>query len=368
MTKSGQAERLRALLRPRAQGTADRPARLPQPQPASPARAAATAVGRAAERLYRMPVLPVEVRPGVATLADLPELLPDHSLLIVLQGPGDRLGVMALDFETVTALIEVQALGRVTARPAERRRLTRSDAAICVDFVNAVMAELAVDMAGVDGFGPLAGYRHAIHLDDVRPLVLMLEDRPYRSLFFDLRLGGAESRQGRILIALPQGADLPDARPRPAAGQAAGQATAPSGTAAEGAPRPTLAAAVTDAPVEVLGILCRRRITLGELRALAPGRLLALPRASLAEARLETRGGQVLAVGKLGESGGCYAIRLCDPSSAPAAEAPSRPAADRRDILPVLPPADLADRDPFRALSDPSPAAEGGAARLASAV
>ena len=73
MAQSGQAGLLKTLLR--AQGRdADKPARMAQPQPLSPARAAANAVGRAAERLYRMPVLPVDIKPGLATLAELPEL------------------------------------------------------------------------------------------------------------------------------------------------------------------------------------------------------------------------------------------------------------------------------------------------------
>lgn len=355
MAQSGQAERLRALLLARAQNGSGKPARLPQPQPISPARAAAMAVGRAAERLYRMPVLPVEVRPGATTLAELPELLPEQGLLVVLQGPGDQLGVMALGFETVTALIEVQALGRVTSRPAERRRVTRSDAAICVDFVNAVMAELATEMAGIEGYGSLDGYRYATHLDDPRPLILMLEDRAYRSLALDLRLGGAETREGQILIAVPHGAETSQARLAASPGPAS---TAPGPAAVV-----TLAETVTAAPVEVMGILCRRRITLGELRALKPGTLLALPRVTLAEARLETRTGQVLARGKLGESAGCYAIRLYDPSHKPV-EQPL----NRVEPLPDLPPADLADSDPFRVLTDPSMTAEEGPARLASAV
>ncbi|MTD99716.1 hypothetical protein GIY56_05415 [Paracoccus sp. YIM 132242] len=334
MAQQGQAGRLQALLRARAQGGADKPARLPQPQPLSPARAAANAVARAAERLYRLPVLPIDIKPGAVTLGELPELFPEQSLLVVLQGPGDQIGAMALGFETVTALIEVQALGRVTARPAERRRLTRSDAAICVDFVNALMAELGTEMAAVEGFGPIGGYRYATHLDDPRPLVLMLEDRPYRSLSFDLRFGGAETRDGRILIALPHKAEV-----RPVeAPTAAAPVPVPTGA--------TLAAAMTAAPVEVVGVLCRRTVTLGELRALVPGKLLPLPRVILTDARLETRDGQLLATGKLGEAEGCHALRLQDPSRS-AAEQPSGPVA-----LPVpAQPADLSETDPFRTAS-----------------
>lgn len=348
MAQSDQAARLLALLRARVRNAPDKPARLPQPAPLSPARAGANAVGRTAERLYRLPVLPIEIRAGAATLAELPELLPDGSLLVVLQGPGEGIGVMALAFETVTALIEVQALGRVTARPADRRRLTRSDAALCVDFVNAFMAELGTEMAGVDGFGPIQGYRYATHLDDPRPLVLMLEDRPYRSLSFDLRFGGTETRDGSILIAVPHKAD---ARP-PEAPRVPPAAPEPD------VPSESLAAAMATAPVEVVGVLCRRTVTLGELRGLVPGKLLPLPRVTLAEARLETPDGQLLATGKLGEAEGCHALRLHDfaeTAARPMHETSPAVGVPRADPLA----ADLSGADPFRAAAAPG---AGGAA------
>lgn len=340
MAQSGQAGLLKTLLRARNRD-ADKPARMPSPQPLSPARAAANAVGRAAERLYRLPVLPVEIKPGAATLAELPELLPDQALLIVLQGPGDQIGVMALGFETVTALIEVQALGRITARPAERRRLTRSDAAICVDFVNALMTDLGTEMAAVEGFGPIQGYRYATHLDDPRPLILMLEDRPYRSLSFDLRFGGAETRDGPILIAVPHKPDMRPALPQPAPQDAV---PAPQAGAL---PAATLACAMAAAPVEVVGVLCRRTMTLGELRALVPGKLLPLPRVTLTDARLETPDGQLLATGKLGEAEGCHALRLHDP-----AQGTPLPQHDAITPPATMLPADLSDSDPFRAAQD----------------
>lgn len=358
MAQTGQAGLLRTLLRARDRD-ADKPARLPQPQPLSPARAAANAVGRAAERLYCLPVLPVEIKPGTATLAELPELLPEQALLVILQRPGDQVGMMALGFETVTALIEVQALGRVTARPSERRRLTRSDAAICVDFVNALMAELGSEMAGLEGFGGVQGYRYATYLDDPRPLILMLEDRPYRSLSFDLRLGGTETRNGSILIALPHKAEarapLPLPLPQTATPQDAAQLASPASAADA-----TLAAAMASAPVEVVGILCRRTMTLGELRGLVPGKLLPLPRVTLAEARLETRDGQLLATGKLGESEGCHALRLHDPA---------RTTPEGR-LDPIMPPVttappDLAHADPFRSADLVQPAGHDALARQA---
>ncbi len=303
---------------------------MPQPVPPTPARAAATAVGRAADRLYGLGVQPISVTPGALTLAELPELLPAPALLVVLQGQGDLVGAMALCPQAVTALIEIQTLGRITARPVEARRPTRSDAMLCADFINALMSELASEMAGLDGFEGIAGYRYASYLDDPRPFALMLEDRPYRSLCFKLCLGGAETREAAIFLALPQ----PSAPDRsvplnrdPDAAHAEAPAAATVQPPAPDAQAVALGATVGDAPVDLVGVLCRRRVTLGELRGLVDGKLLHLPRVSLSEARIETPGGQLLAVGKFGEAEGCHAIRLRDPAAPVSQTAPSVPAA-----------------------------------------
>ena len=219
---------LKRLLQARvraAEGAGKAP-QLPQTAPVTPARATATAIGRAADRLYGLGVRPVEVRPGALTLAELPELLPDPALLAVLQGPGDAVGVMALCPQTVTALIEIQTLGRVTGRPLARRRLTRSDATLCADFIDTFLSELAQEGRGVEGLEEFRGFRYATHIDDARPLALMMEDRAYRSLGLKLLLGGSEAREGRLFLALPQ--PRPDAeRPQPALAQ---QAEAPAAT------------------------------------------------------------------------------------------------------------------------------------------
>nr|WP_111299376.1 FliM/FliN family flagellar motor C-terminal domain-containing protein [Paracoccus saliphilus] len=340
---------LRRMLKARAQaklGQGGAP-QLPQPPAPTPARAAGTAVGRAGDRLYGLAVQPIAVHPGALTLAELPELLPDLPLVAVLQGPGDHLGAIALCPQAVAALIEIQALGRVTSRPVERRRPTRSDAMLCTDFINALLTELPIEMEGVEGFDAIGGYRFLTHLDDARPLALMLEDRPFRSLSFRLRMGTPDSREGRVLLALPQSA-LPRTRPEPALPVPVPVAQAPGAPAPE-KPRPTLQAAMGDAPVEVRAVLCRRQVSLAELRALTQGRLLHLPRSCLAQATIETAAGQVLAQGKFGEAEGRHAIRLRDPAVPLAADAgPSRPAVPEVALGAAHLPGDLSQPDPFR--------------------
>lgn len=365
---------LRRLLQARDQSLAGagRAPQLPRPVKATPARAAATAIGRAADRLYHLAVQPISVTPGALMLAELPEYLPEPALLTLLQGPGDALGVAALCGEAVTALIEVQALGRVTARPSERRRPTRADAMICAEFINRLLSELAAELGEIEGFDGFDGYRYATHLDDPRPLSLMLEDKPYRSLVFKLRLGNADTRDVTIFMALPQMAGVTCGKPKPAgkAGAAASQTDAGAPAKAEAgvpaAPQATLEASVRAAPVELVGILCRRRITLGELRGLTAGRTLSLPRVNLDEARIETPAGQLVATGKFGETEGCHAIRLRDPlavatpKTVPLA-APASPSvgkATQAHLRDEPPMDDLQDSDDFRTGAGPGAAVD----------
>lgn len=323
---------------------------LPQPPAPTPARAAATAIGRAADRLYGLPVQPISVRPGALTLAELPELLPELPLVAVLQGPGENLGAIGMCPQAVAALIEWQALGRVTNRALERRRPTRSDALLCADFINALLTELPTEMDRVEGFEAIAGYRFLTHLDDPRPLALMLEDKPYRSLSFDVRMGGADMREGRVLLALPQ-TGLMQRTPRT---DAVALPAAPPPPPPPEAPRPTLEAAVQDASVELHGVLCRRRVSLAELRGLIEGRLLSLPRSCLTQATLETSAGQVVAGGKFGEAEGCHAIRLRDLSLPPSEDdVPISAVSAMPRATAGQAPVDLAQPDPFRIQTAP---------------
>lgn len=335
---------LRRMLQARSQarlGQGGAP-QLPTPAAPTPARAAATAICRAADRLYTLPMRALSVRPGALTLAELPELLPDLPLVAVLQGPGDYLGAIALCPQTVAALVEWQALGRVTNRDLERRRPTRSDALLCADFINGLLGELATEMDGVEGFEAISGFRFLTPLDDPRPLSLMLEDRPFRSLAFHIGIGTSDLREGRVLLALPQPPGQPRARAQAAA-------LAPPAPVPAPQPRPTLANAMRDAPVQLTAVLCRRRISLAELRGLTQGRLLTLPRNSLTQATLETAGGQVVATGKFGEAEGCHAIRLLDPAM-PATEDTGIPISGLGVAFDAAhAPADLAQPDPFRA-------------------
>lgn len=299
---------------------------LPDPGGGRPAlafsieRAAGTALGRAAEKQLRLPVFVESAELLPMTLSELAELLPERALLAVLEGGRDALGVMALCPSFLASIIEMQAIGRVTSRPPANRRPTRTDAAMSADFVNALLTELGREMGERPGIPPFGAFRYATHMDDPRPLGLMLEDAGMQRLQLKFRVGAGGQRDASILIALPAapgaGRDRRATTPLATQPTRAPNAMIPapasnetSAPAMQAAPA-SLAEAVQTAPIRVVGILCRRKLSLQALRALGPGSLIPLPQNVLDDARLETGQGQLLARGRLGEAEGFHAIRL----------------------------------------------------------
>lgn len=316
-------------------------------------RAAATALGRAADRLYKLPVYVEKVELLPVSLSELPELLPERALLAVVEAPRDRLGMMAICPAMLTSLIEMQALGRITLRKPVPRRATRTDATISADFVNLLLAELGRELGERAGCPPFADFRYATYLDDPRPLGLVLDDTPMQRLSLRFRIGPGGKRDGVLTLALPtQSGD--DAKQHgqsttPALSGPSSAALSPAAPEAAPAEPPSLAQAVQAAPITLFGVLCRRSFTLGALRELGPGALLPLGPNALDEARLETRSGQLVARGRLGEAEGFHAIRVA--RSAGSNEDTGPPAPTDDGLI-----GDMHHHDPFRPLRDISSA------------
>lgn len=290
------------------------PAIVVPPKP-TPERAISTAIGRAARKSCALASFPVQARMGRATLAELIELLPDRALLLIVENHLGAHGIVALSPGFLSAIIEMQSMGRVFSHDPPERRPTRTDASICAEFVNAALAELAAELGVPAMPGGLAAFRFASFVEDPKPLELMLEDTIYHSFRLETRLGQGGTREGRFLAFLP-GADLElAALPADGAGQGA---VAPARASAAR----SLSEAVRGAPIALNAVLCRKTISLRDLRMLVPGATLALPFDAMARTRLETGSGLAVITGKLGALHGHRAIRI---ASAAGAEAAGRP-------------------------------------------
>lgn len=266
--------------------------------PAAPARILGGAIARVAEALFRLPAVIADVAAPGATLAELGERLDAGALLMLVEGPGERLGLAALSPGLFSAAVEVLTTGRLTPGAAAARRPTRTDAALCSDLVDHVLRE--ADAAAPEGEAPWEewepGFRHASCIDDARLLPLLLEDTRYRFYRAAFTLGEGGGRDACLTLALPE---RQRAMPAPAA------------VAAQAADwQDELAATVLGVRGEVVAVLARLRRSVSEMMAMRVGDCLRLPDDALAAIRIEGAGGRVITQAKLGQYRGYLAVRL----------------------------------------------------------
>lgn len=328
-----------------------------------------TAFARAAERQMHLPLRMPALDELHLSGAEITEILPESALLLMLHGPQEGLGLMALSPAALAALIEMMTLGRVADHPPPARRPTRTDAAMVSGFTDMVLAECDSLFAATDDWRWTGGFRQGGHLPDPRPLGLMLEEPAYlvfrMSLAFGLPRGPeAEVRTGEVLLALPAADHGRQPLSRTVAAGRDGQDMPGEAEWARGLER-----AILPAEAEVRAVLARVTLTLADVLRIEAGQSLALPGATLGTVRLEGADSGLICLGQLGQGQGRRALRL-GPS---ADEVPASGAAvGRGALLPATEPAGVAARDarpPAKAPPDPPAAQEDApAAALARAV
>ncbi|MCM2560906.1 FliM/FliN family flagellar motor switch protein [Lutimaribacter sp. EGI FJ00015] len=228
------------------------------------------------------------------TMADaLAPELPEHALILLLDGAEGVPGVMVLDLQLTAALVEAQTMARVNARAAAPRGPTRTDAAIATPFVEGGLARFA-ELLEEDG-AHVRGFRFGAMIDDGGGLALALGTCEYRMMRVGYSLGA--DRGGEMLLALP----VP-APPAP-------DDTHPD--KADIAPATTpLRARLMTAPARLDAVLCRMSLPLAQTRGLKPGDVLPLSAGVLRDTRLEATPGKTVARGVLGQMSGQRALRL----------------------------------------------------------
>ena len=259
------------------------------------------------------------------SLAELVELPPERSLIAVLDGPSEGLGVIMLAPQVLAGLIEAQTIGRVKSTELTARKPTRTDAAMVAGLIDAALRGLETALADEADLVWAGGFRYASFLDDPRPLGLLLEDTTYRVLRAEVDLAGG-ARVGEILLALP----------------AEGRGLAPSAKAGAGDAvdhgqvfMQALAERVNGASSGLDAVLGRLTLPLNDILALSTGALLALPLAGLDRISLEGLDGRRVAEGRLGQNRGMRAIRLNEGIGGTEATAPHPTGlAEGPDMLP----------------------------------
>ena len=106
------------------------------------------AVTRAGQEVLGLTIEVPAVPERHMTLADLPEVIEDRALRLVIEGPGGGLGLMVLGVEVLSAIVQMQTIGRLCRTDTANRRPTRTDAAMAVEFVDRLLSEIERELAG----------------------------------------------------------------------------------------------------------------------------------------------------------------------------------------------------------------------------
>jgi flagellar motor switch protein FliM len=171
------------------------------------------ALARAANDTIALPLEVTRLSVNRRSLAELLELAPERALIAVLEGPGDGLGIITLSPPVLSAMIEMQTMGKVGSAAPPSRKPTRTDASMVAGLIDRALEDLEAGLEYDPDLTWAGGFRYASFLDDPRPLGLLLEEEHYRVLDAEVRLGNG-AKSGPVLLALP--AEGRGRAPRPA--------------------------------------------------------------------------------------------------------------------------------------------------------
>ena len=257
------------------------------------------ALARAARDKLKVPLDFVSMVVERRSLSELMELPQERSLIAVLDGPAEGLGIIVLSPPVLCGFIEAQTIGKVKSTEIAARRPTRTDAAMVAGVIDNALRGLEVGLADEADLVWAGGFRYASFLDDPRLLGLLLEDTPFKVLRAEVSLARG-ARSGEILLALP----------------AAGRGLSPVAKAAGDLPdngqvfMAALAERVNGSQCRLEAVLARLKLPLTDVMALSEGTVLALPQAGLDRISLEGFDGRRVAEGRLGQNRGLRAVRL----------------------------------------------------------
>ncbi|NDV00919.1 FliM/FliN family flagellar motor switch protein [Pseudoroseicyclus tamaricis] len=273
--------------------------------PPSVARVLRLSMARAAETAMGLSLAVLGVGEELLELEPALDTLGEDWLLIGLCGPDGMIsGLAGLDAESRAAVVEMQTLGALRARPAEPRPITATDAALAMPLIDGLIADL-VETAGET---PLNGWADGAsclrRLSGAQAARLVLPEGLYRLARLTLDFGG-EGRQGALFLMLP-------AEGREAAGQ---HDSGPEWNA-------TLRSAVLSAPAVLTAVLHRMRLTYADVAAFEVGQVLPLPGVTVGSVRLEGADGRLHARARLGQASGLRAVRVEEPAPAELQDAP----------------------------------------------
>lgn len=272
----------------------------PDVQPMSPAKALRLAAAKAAEDTIGLVLQVTDVTEHRSSIARLPDFLPEHALLSLLEGPDHAYGVAVLDRNVVSAIVEQQTTGKVLKLAPEERAPTATDAVMCSELTDNILSLFGTHVAAITAPPDVAGFRVAAQLREARSISIAFDDISYRLYRLSVSLGRGV-REGEILFVFPYARPAP--KPEPGAPNDFGR---------------DFQAVVMKSEARLDTVFHRVRLPLADVMSLEVGMMLPIPRSAVSRVELRADD-RLVSRAHLGQINGKRALRLIFASEADAA-------------------------------------------------
>ena len=189
-----QANILRRMVRPRKEDLVE--------NPLTSSRAVRMALNKAAQESVGLSLTVKEISEAVQPLDETLSILADDLMLIALQRGTAPVGLIALDVQMRSAILEMRTAGMVADQLADNRPPTGTDKRMCDPLLSELMQALPHAVTGTEFEGWLDAAVPAQLMPSVKAARLMLADGQYRVLRLTVALNG-DDREGEVVLSLP---------------------------------------------------------------------------------------------------------------------------------------------------------------------
>lgn len=254
-------------------------------------KALSLATAKATEEGTGMVMQVTQVTEEMTSINRLSDSIPEHALLVLLEGPDTQYGLAVFNLAVTTSVVEQLTTGKVQKHAPEARKPTSTDAVMCFELIDRVLRQFETYADEIANPPEIHGYRAAAQLSEARSIALAFDDVRYRLFRVHVDMG-AGARSGELMFVFPYEQAKPIHDPNLSADWAK-----------------DFQSLVMKSEATLETVLQRVTLSLADAANLEVGMTIPIPHDALSRVEIMADG-QTLSHGRLGQVNGHRALRL----------------------------------------------------------